>query len=435
VTRSGSAVELLVDEGVVDTDTVAGALHDNDIALVIGANASAGGLFEGKIDEVRISAADTGESLSTLEVNYRYNARNQLTVEYAGPEVTEETDPPADVSVKTYTYDRNGNVTDIVETVGATEVSREGMAYDELNRMLEHTGPNGTESFTYRGAEWHRYSADGTSFLYDGDNVLADVGAGGVDAFYVTPFLDQNLSITNTAGTHYYSQDGLGSVRTLTNATGVMANNYDYLPFGGPHVPGTSVTVEQRHTYAGRAKNPSSRLMYYRYRPYDPQLGWMLNRNPWGYIQLRMSLYDAMMARPVTHVEPFSGTAAATAAAGASVGTGSAAVATIAGAIAGGVVVVIVEEAFRRTIKGIRCFNGLARCRTKALARAGYCAQNWFPNSRLDKTSRLYCEVGHHTGFMSLCLPAFSACIKTWFGSFPMPAFKCRVCPCVKSMP
>ena len=72
---------------------------------------------------------------------------------------------------------------------------------------------------------------------YDGDNVVADIQGGNIVASYVTPFLDQNVSMTiptglTNAGTYYYSQDGLGSVRTITNSSGVVVNKYDYAAFG-----------------------------------------------------------------------------------------------------------------------------------------------------------------------------------------------------------
>jgi len=164
-------------------------------------------------------------------------------------------------------------------------------------KALSHIGPNGTESFTYRGAEWHRYSANGKTFLYDGDNVLADI-AGGTDALYVTPFLDQNLSMTTAAGTYYYSQDGLGSVRTLTDSTGAAVNSYDFLAFGGAHQPGTSVTVEQRYTYTGREKNPESALMYYRYRQYDPRVGRFGARDPFASTYLAMVAFEKRRTLP-----------------------------------------------------------------------------------------------------------------------------------------
>jgi RHS repeat-associated protein len=141
------------------------------------------------------------------------------------------------------------------------------------------------------------------SFLYDGDNVLADIGSS-VDAFYVTPFLDQNLSITKDSATHYYSQDGLGSVRTLTDSSGSIANNYDYLPFGGAHSPGTSVTVEQRYTFTGRERNPSSDLMYYRYRQYDPRVGRFGGRDPMLSRYAFRGIYEYAMSNPTVMVDP-----------------------------------------------------------------------------------------------------------------------------------
>jgi hypothetical protein len=106
-------------------------------------------------------------------------------------------------------YDPNGNVTRIDETANATAIAAESMWYDELNRMTKHTGPRGTESFQYRGAEWHRFSqtalGETTRFLYDGDNVVGDFDTGGtLQAEYVTPFLDTNLSVTTGGSTYYY---------------------------------------------------------------------------------------------------------------------------------------------------------------------------------------------------------------------------------------
>ncbi len=256
-----------------DTETFTASLGDTAEAVVIGAS-GAGDNFTGKIDEARLSSSARGANLGKVVVNYVYNARNQLVTETCG------------VNVRTYEYDQNGNTTKVTETVGVVDpvtIAVEDMAYDALNRMTSYTGPSGTESSSYRGAEWHRFShsAKGVSksLLYDGDNVLADIDSG-VDAFYVTPFLDQNLSMTRSSATHYYSQDGLGSVRTLTDSSGTVKNKYDYLPFGRPFAPGTSVVVQQRYTYTGREQNPFSPLIYYRYRQYDPRVGRFVSRDP-----------------------------------------------------------------------------------------------------------------------------------------------------------
>jgi RHS repeat-associated protein len=295
--RSSGTVKLSVNGVEVGSIADPGEVFDGGTDFIVGEN------LTGALDEMRLSSVDcvAEDTVGKVVVDYAYNARNQLVTETSG------------ASVKTYSYDKNGNALLIVEDVMGIEIAREEMTYDELNRMLSHTGPNGTETFTYRGAEWHRFSqnggADGKTFLYDGDNVLADIAGGVTDAFYVTPFLDQNLSITRdpdgTSATHYYSHDGLGSVRTLTDSDGVVANTYDYLPFGGAYQPGTNVTVEQRYTYAGRERNPSSALMYYRYRQYNPRVGRFERRDPAGYASnVDGNIYSYNAGAVTTYVDP-----------------------------------------------------------------------------------------------------------------------------------
>ncbi len=120
---------------------------------------------------------------------------------------------------------------------------------------------------------------------YDGNNVLADLTDGNVSKFYVTPFLDQNLSMTVVcgpdAGIYYYSQDGLGSVRTLTNSSGNLANHYDHDAFGVPQAVMTSESVENRYTYTGReTSGVSGGPMYYRYRMTFNEIGRFGRRDP-----------------------------------------------------------------------------------------------------------------------------------------------------------
>jgi RHS repeat-associated protein len=275
-TRSAGTVKLSVDGVQVATMTDPGAVYDGAADVVVGAG------LTGAVDELRLSSSDrvAAATVGNTETNYRYNARNQLAVEYAGPTLTAPA-LPTDASVKTYSYDKNGNVLTIVETVDTVGVSSETMVYDKLNRMTSHTGPKGTESFTYRGAEWHRASANGKQFLYDGDNVLADISGDTTNAFYVTPSLDQNLSITNVLGTYYYSQDGVGSVRTLTDSTGTVVDTYDYLPFGKPRSKTMISGWMQRYGFTGREGAYSgSGLVYFRYRTYSTDLGRFLQRDP-----------------------------------------------------------------------------------------------------------------------------------------------------------
>ena len=70
-------------------------------------------------------------------------------------------------------------------------------------------------------------------FVYDGDNVVASYDSGGtLNATYVTPGLDANLSMTRGESTYYYMTDGLGSVRNLVDSSETVQNTYDYRAFG-----------------------------------------------------------------------------------------------------------------------------------------------------------------------------------------------------------
>ena len=176
------------------------------------------------------------------------------------------------------------------------------MTYDALNRMTEWRQTGGgapkVEKHVYRGAEWHRAgtvvkdgagAAKATAYLYDGDDICVDMsdqgGALAVEAFYVTPFLDQNLLMIRDGKVYWYSQDGLGSVRTLRDAGGGVVNRYDYTAFGETWAPGTSVSVGQRYTFTGREASPLGSIgapMYYRYRGYFPGMGRFGGRDPIG---------------------------------------------------------------------------------------------------------------------------------------------------------
>ncbi len=193
------------------------------------------------------------------------------------------------------------------------------MTYDTLNRMTSWTDGTNTESTAYVGARWHRssYTPNGGSpvyFLYDlsavpaqagGDNVAADlvdgVDPGSYDGskLYVTPFLDQNLSVTDITNpaspvTRYYSQDRRNSVTTVTTAAGAMSNVYDYTAMG-EKLAYTHETAAQRYQYTGREFNSVSGEHYFRYRTYSPSTGMFFTRDPLGYVD-GSSLYSGYFA-------------------------------------------------------------------------------------------------------------------------------------------
>ena len=55
-----------------------------------------------------------------------------------------------------------------------------------------------------------------TKFIYDVWNCVAEYGgSNNLQAGYIMPFLDHNLTIKRSGSTYYYHQDGLGSIRNI----------------------------------------------------------------------------------------------------------------------------------------------------------------------------------------------------------------------------
>lgn len=229
----------------------------------------------------------------------------------------------------------------------------------------------------YRGASFKRMAriitdAEGkksaTRFLYDGDNViaeyddpqLAEMNFGyeprevkkapqkdkqvKLVAEYVFAGLDKPVSMTRydipstsleksskekmplplavgaAARRYYYSQDGLGSVRALTDTKGELVASYDYTAFGQRVAadsfgkPQSEVKhIPNPYTYTGRERSPladkcesGSALppMYYRWRMYSPDLGRFEKRDPIRY-RAGENVYAYGGGKPNIFVDPY----------------------------------------------------------------------------------------------------------------------------------
>lgn len=142
-----------------------------------------------------------------------------------------------------------------------------------------------------------------TQYLYDGDNVTADINAttGDVVRTYVTPMLDSNVSMTvhgATPTTYYYNQDERSSVVNLTDSTGVVGASYAYSAYGDPVSSLTQHSIPDtqgnRYTYTGRESSEVSGDYYFRYRWYGTGIGF--NARDRLHYTDGMSLYMAWFA-------------------------------------------------------------------------------------------------------------------------------------------
>jgi RHS repeat-associated protein len=225
-----------------------------------------------------------GNRLSSLGVaSYTNNTSNELTA----------------TSNASYSYDLNGNVATKNNSTGITTY-----AWDFENRMTSLTLPasGGTVSFKYDpfGRRIYKSSSTATSvYAYDGDNLIEETNASGaVVARYSQGLnIDEPLAMLRSSATSFYHADGLGSITSLANGAGALAQTYTFDSFGKQTASTGSLTTPFQYT--GRESDPETGLYYYRARYYDAATGRFLSEDPLGtdgggFDFYRFKYYDPM---------------------------------------------------------------------------------------------------------------------------------------------
>ena len=201
----------------------------------------------------------TASLLATAVASAAYDAANEQTA-FAGA---------------TLTYDANGNLTnDGVNTY----------QWDARNRLMGISG--GTiAAFNYDalGRRTTKVMGSVTSqFLYDGNDIAAEIGSGAVGANYLRSLnIDEPFIRQTSTGSEHYHTDALGSSLALSNAQGSIGTIYTYEPFGKTTVTGNSSNSFQ---FTGRENDGSttSGLYYYRARYFNPTLSRFIREDPIG---------------------------------------------------------------------------------------------------------------------------------------------------------
>ena len=163
-------------------------------------------------------------------------------------------------------YDHNGNT--LTKVVGSNTTT---YAWDFENRLSSVTlpGSGGTVTFKYDpfGRRIYKSSSSGTSiYAYDGDNLIEETNASGavVARYTQTENTDEPLAMLRSSATSYYQQDGLGTVTSLSNTSGALAQTYTFDSFGKQ--TGSSGSLTNWFQYTARESDPETSLYYYRAR-------------------------------------------------------------------------------------------------------------------------------------------------------------------------
>jgi RHS repeat-associated protein len=229
------------------------------------------------------------ESAGTA-IEYRYDLADRLL--QAGDE--------------TFAYDANGNLIERRNPRGVTRYD-----YDAEDRLAKVVLPGGEEvSFGYAPTGeriWQRDSSGVTFFVTDGLHRLADLDKDlRPKASYIHgPGIDRPLIMSRNSQSYSYHADVLGSVASLTDHSGGVAQRYNYDAFG--MAAGQRTDAENPIGFTGREWDSSTGLYYYRARYYDPMLGRFLMPDPHAGMLLdlgTLNRYSYVGNDPVNFVDP-----------------------------------------------------------------------------------------------------------------------------------
>lgn len=258
----------------------------------------------------------TSETYNGNTTPYSYDATNQLTgdgrnaysYDANGNRLNYQTGPGnqlLDDGTWAYAYDNEGN---LVQKTNHSTGETWTYGYDNANRLIwaedrASAGGNLLQrvSFTY-DVFGNRIEKDVwtptagtivTRFAYDGEEAWAGLdGHNALQTRYLHgDQVDQLFARIAANGTAaWYLTDRLGSVRDITDGSGVVQDHIDYDGFGNV-VNETNPAFGDRYKYAGRELDSETGLQYGHARYYDPTTGRWISQDPLGFAAGDSNLY------------------------------------------------------------------------------------------------------------------------------------------------
>lgn len=198
-----------------------------------------------------------------------------------------------------YTYDADGNVTDMPG-------ERALMAsYDKQNRVVTLN----SAVFVYDGTGNRVSAARGgqtTNYYYDqfGRLLFETDGAGNYRAYYVHGGASLLATIQGGAD-YFYHFDHNGSTVAITNSAGLVVNAYDYRPFGETANP--LVAIYNPFTFVGAfgVMDEGNNIYFMKNRFYDAVTGRFMQKDPLGLAGGQANYYTYVGNAPLDRVDPF----------------------------------------------------------------------------------------------------------------------------------
>jgi len=118
-----------------------------------------------------------------------------------------------------------------------------------------------------------------------------------------TENIDEPLAMLRSAATSYYHADGLGSISSLSNSAGSIANTYTYDSFG--KLTASTGSLVNPFRYTARESDTETGLYYYRARYYDQTPGRFISEDPIGFHGGGSNLYAYVGNSSSGLIDPF----------------------------------------------------------------------------------------------------------------------------------
>ncbi len=232
----------------------------------------------------RVSTID-----DTVTTTYTTNAMNQHTL----------------VGIKTFEYDGNGNLVQMVEGGNVTIYE-----YNFENRLIKVTSPKGVWEYTYdslgnrigvkENSNQTWYSIDPLGL---GD-IVAEYDASGILISRYTHGLGLISKIDAFGSEYEYHFTPVGHTSEITSSSGDIVNQYKYTPFGEHREK--SERIRNHFTYVGEqgVVLDKSELFNMRMRQYNPNLGRFTTEDYIGFSKGNANLYLYTNNNPLKYIDP-----------------------------------------------------------------------------------------------------------------------------------
>lgn len=230
--------------------------------------------------------------VNATTTNYTANNLNQYTALNGGVNATLSYDANGNIladGMHTYDYDYENRLTSV--DAGATGK----YIYDALGRRIAKV-----------------VGTDSTYFFYAQLRVIEErssANAGATATYVFGTGLDEVLSMQRNGQTYYYHTNALGSVTQVTNAMGIIVEQYEYDAYGqvaffdGAYLPLSASAIGNPYLFTGQRYDAESGLYFYKSRYYSPVLGRFLQRDPLGFVD-GLSIYEYALSNPTNWADP-----------------------------------------------------------------------------------------------------------------------------------